>query len=151
MSLKQLENLIDSKDCVTSEGGILVTQESMTDTDVAKFYANEKADAPGAPNAPDAPDAPDAFKIDTPKINMNRGIGKPCTVVKKMSLRMSLRQQALHDAQPDGEDSDTGKFNAKKRQKKEATKAEAKKSNTILTSIRLSLRKKALYETHNYG
>ena len=43
----------------------------MADADVAKVDVNAKADAP---------DASDASNIDTPKINMKRGIGKPCAV-----------------------------------------------------------------------
>ena len=64
---------------------------------------------------------------------------------------MSLGQQALQDAQSDGEGADTGKFDAKKEAKKEATKADTKrKSNAILTSRRFYLKQKALRGTRNY-
>ena len=54
------------------KGGVLVTQESMTDADAAKIGANAKSDASDASNA---------SNIDTPKIDVKRGIGKLCTVV----------------------------------------------------------------------
>ena len=46
----------------TGEGGVLVTQERMVDSDTAKVVANAKADAS------------DASKINTLKINVKRGI-----------------------------------------------------------------------------
>ena len=58
----------------TGEGGVLVTQERITDADVAKVDANTKEDAPDASNASSA------SKIDTHKINVKRGIGKPCAI-----------------------------------------------------------------------
>ena len=69
-----MDNLKASKDCGTGEGGVLVTQERMTDTDATKVDANAKADGP------DASDASDGSKINTPNINGKGGIGKPCTI-----------------------------------------------------------------------
>ena len=54
------------------EGGVLVTQERMTDTDSAKVDVNTKADARNAS---------DSSRINTPEINLKKGIGKPCIVV----------------------------------------------------------------------
>ena len=57
------------------EGGVLVTQERIKDADAAKVDANAKSDAPYTS------DASDSSNIDTPKIDVNRGIGKLCAVV----------------------------------------------------------------------
>ena len=46
-----MENLKYGKDSVSGEGGFLVTQERMIDTDTAKVDTNAKADAPDASNA----------------------------------------------------------------------------------------------------
>ena len=63
---------------------------------------------------------------------------------------MSLRQQTLCDAQSYGEDADTGKFDAKKEAKKEATKVDAKrKSDVISTSRCFYFRQRSLRETRN--
>ena len=50
----------------------MVTQERMTDTDSAKVDVNTKADARNAS---------DSSRINTPEINLKKGIGKPCIVV----------------------------------------------------------------------
>ena len=70
--LRQLENLTSGKDGGTGEGGVLVTQEMMSDADAAKVDVKEKS---VAPNPSDASDASDASKINTPKIDAKRGIG----------------------------------------------------------------------------
>ena len=120
----------------------MVTQESTTDADAAKVNVNAKSDAPDASNA---------SKIDTPKINVKIMIVKPCAISIILSRQVSLRYLALNDAQSDGKGADTGKFDAKKEAKREATKSDIKqKSDTISTSRRLSLRQEALRETHNY-
>ena len=72
VSLRQLDNLTSGKDGGTFEGGVLVNQERMIDADTAKVDVNAKADAP---------DASAASEIDTPKIDVKRGIGKLCAVV----------------------------------------------------------------------
>ena len=90
MSLRHLVNLTSGKYGVTGEVGFLVTQERMTDNDMAKVDANTKADTP---------DASDASKINTPKINVKRGIGKSCAVAIALSSHVSLIQQDLLDAQ----------------------------------------------------
>ena len=125
-------------------------QESMKYADAAKVGANAKADAPEASNASNA------YKINTPNINVNRGMVKPCAVSIALSRRMSLRQQALRDTQSYGEVADTGKFDAtidaKKEAKKEVTKSEMKlKSDAISTSRCVTLINMALFETQNYG
>ena len=51
VSLRQTENLKYGKDSVSGEGGFLVTQERMIDTDTAKVDTNAKADAPDASDA----------------------------------------------------------------------------------------------------
>ena len=71
VSFINLEKPTYGKDGGTGEGGVLVTQERMTDADTANVDANAKADAPDASNAP---------KINTPKINVKRGIVKLCAV-----------------------------------------------------------------------
>ena len=68
MSLRQLDNLESGKYGEMGEGGVLVTQERITNTDAAKVDSNTKADAPDASNA---------FKIYIPKIDVKIGIGKP--------------------------------------------------------------------------
>ena len=65
-----------------------------------------------------------------------------------LSLHVSLRQQALRDAQTYGDGADTGEFDAKRRGKKSDAK---RKSDVISTSRRLYLRQKSLLETHNSG
>ena len=113
----------------------------MADADVAKVDVNAKADAP---------DASDASNIDTNKIDVKRGIGKPCAVAIVLYRHVSLRQQTLCDAQSYGEDADTGKFDAKKEAKKEATKVDAKrKSDVISTSRCFYFRQRSLRETRN--
>ena len=72
LSLRQLDNPTDGKDGGTGEGGVLVTQERMTDTDSAKVDVNTKADACNASNS---------SRINTPEINLKKGIVKPCIVV----------------------------------------------------------------------
>ena len=84
--------MTSGKDGGTGKGGVLVTQESMIDANTAKVYVKAKADAPDASNNPDT------SKIDTPKIDVRRGIGKPCAIAIALSWRVSLRQQALRDA-----------------------------------------------------
>ena len=69
MSLIQIDNLTAVNYGETGEGGILVTQYSMIDTDVAKVDANDKADAYNAS------DGSDSSNVDTPKINVRRVIG----------------------------------------------------------------------------
>ena len=85
----------------------------MADTDAAKVDANAKADAP---------DASDCSKIDNLKIDVKRGIGKPCTVAIALSQSVSLRQQALHESHSYGEGAYTLKFDATIEAKKEAKK-----------------------------
>ena len=102
-------------------------EERMTDADADKVDVNAKSDAP------DASDASNGSKIDNPKINVKRGIGKPCAVPITLFLRVYLRHQALRDSQSDGDVAYTGKFDAtidaekeaKKEIKKEAKKAYA--------------------------
>ena len=53
-----------------------MTQDRIADTDAAKVDVNAKADAP---------DASGASNTDTIKIDVKRGIGKPCTVAIAMS------------------------------------------------------------------
>ena len=123
-----------------------MTQERMTDHNAGKADENTKADIS------DASDDSNASKINTPKIDVSRGILKPCDIAISLYQNFSLRQQVLHYARSGGEGSDTGKFDAKKEAKKEATKANAKqKSDAILTYRRLYLIQKALRETHNLG
>ena len=122
MSLIQLDNFTAGKDGGTVEGGVLVTQDRMTDTDASKVDANAKSDAPNAS---------DGSKIGAPKIHVKRGIVRPCSVAIVLSRNVSLIQKFIRDAQSDGEGTDTGKFDvsidtkkeAKKRQQKEATKS----------------------------
>ena len=64
----------------------MLIKERKTDADVAKVDANEKSDAPNASVASDG------SKIDTPNIDMKRGIEKPCAVVIALSWRMYFRQ-----------------------------------------------------------
>ena len=108
--MRQLEKLTSGKDGGTSEGGVLVAQERITDADAANIDANEKVDAS------------DVSNVDTPKIGVNRGIGKPCAVAIALYRRVFLRQHALHDAQSYGEGADTGQFIAKKGKKKRQQK-----------------------------
>ena len=74
--LRQLYNLTAGKYGGTGEGGVLVTQQRIVDADATKVDVNAKVDAP---------DASDASKIDTTKINVKRGIGKPCAIVITLS------------------------------------------------------------------
>ena len=76
MSLRQMENLTSYKYCGTCGGGVLVTQERMIDADGDKVDADTKTAAPYAS---------DASNIDTPNIDVKRGIGKPCTVAIELS------------------------------------------------------------------
>ena len=64
----------------------------MSDADVAKVDANAKADAPNPS------EASDGSKINTPKINVKRGIGKTFAIVIAMYQHVSLIQQAIRDA-----------------------------------------------------
>ena len=73
--MRQLNKLTSRKDGGKGDGGVLVTQERMADADADKVDANAKADAP------DASDAYNSSKIETPKIDLKRGIGKPCVIV----------------------------------------------------------------------
>ena len=107
--LRHLEKLTAGKYYVTGEGGVLVTQERMADADAAKVDVSAKADAPDASNAP---------KINTPKIDVKKGMGKLCAVEIVLSRRVSLRQKSLCESQAYGGGSETGKFYAKKRQKR---------------------------------
>ena len=61
--------MTSEKDGGTGEGGVLVTQERMTDYDTVKADVNAKSDASDASNA---------SKINTPKIDVKRGIIEPC-------------------------------------------------------------------------
>ena len=64
-SSRHLDHLTSGKYGGTGEGGALVMQERITEADVAKVDANAKADAP---------DASGGSKIDTPNIDVKRGI-----------------------------------------------------------------------------
>ena len=99
-----------------------MTQERISDTDAAKVDVKEKS---VAPNPSDASDASNASNINTPKIDVKRGIGKPRAVAISLSQCMYLRQQVFRESQLYGEGADTGKFNAKKESEKEATKTDA--------------------------
>ena len=117
----------------------------MIDADTDNVDAKVKADAP---------DASRGSKIDIPKIDVMRWIGKMCEIMIALSQCFSFINQALRDAQSAGECTYTGKFHAtidaKKETKKEATKSDAKqKSNAILTSRHVTLRQKSLRETQN--
>ena len=72
----QLDNLAAENYGGTGEDSFLVTQERMADADVAKVDVNAKAYAPDASNA---------SNIKTPKIQLKRGIVKPCDVVIVLS------------------------------------------------------------------
>ena len=78
--------------------------ESMTESDVAKVDVNAKADTP------DASDSSKGSKIDTPNIDLKRGIGKMCNILIVLYQLVSLAYKALSDAKSDGEGADTGKF-----------------------------------------
>ena len=78
-----------------------MTQDRMTDNDAANVDAKSKTDAP------------DASNIDTPKNDVKTGIGKTCFVATKLFRLVYLIHQSLRDDQSDGEDKDTGKFDAK--------------------------------------
>ena len=78
-----------------------MTQDRMTDNDAANVDAKSKTDAPKA------------SKLDTPKIYVKTGIGKTCVVATKLYRLVYLIHQSLRDDQADGEDKDTGKFDAK--------------------------------------
>ena len=54
----------------------MVTQERISDADTTKFDENAKSNSP---------DASSASKIDTPKIDVKIGIGKPCAVAMTLS------------------------------------------------------------------
>ena len=130
VSFRQLDNLAAGKDGGTGEGGVLVNQYRMTDADAEKVDANEKSDNP---------DTSDSFKIDTPMIDVKRGIGKPCAVAIKLYRHEYLIQHSLHDAQSDGEGADTGTFDAKKRQKMRQQKTEFQNAKQSLMTERLVL------------
>ena len=83
---------------------------------MAKVGANVKSDASDTSNASNT------SKIDTLNIDVNRSMGEQCIIKTELSLRVSLRYQALCDAQSDGEGADTGKFDAKKRDQKRGNK-----------------------------
>ena len=85
MSFRHLDNLKSGKYGETGEGGVLVMQEITKDSDTAKVDANVKADAPDDSNVFNG------SKIDTPKINVKRGIEKPCAAEIVLYWRMSLR------------------------------------------------------------
>ena len=123
--LRHLENLKYGKGGVTGEGGVLVTQDRMTDANAAKVCANATVDATNSS---------DSSKIDNQKIDVKRGIGKPCAISIALYLFVSLIQQALRDSQSDGQGEDTGKFDAtigtEKEAKKEATKADTNENPT---------------------
>ena len=118
-----LENLTEGNYVGTDEGGVLLKEERMTDADADKVDVNAKSDAP------DASDASNGSKIDNPKINVKRGIGKRYAVPITLFWRVYLRHQALHDSQSNGEVVYTGKFDATIDAEKEA-KEEAKKEGT---------------------
>ena len=106
VSLRQLDNLKAGNDGVMGEGGVLVTKEKMIDDDTAKVDVNAKADAPNASNTSGV------SNIDTHKIHVKIGIGKPCTVAIGLSWCVSLEQQALCDTHSSGEGIETGEFDA---------------------------------------
>ena len=108
-----MEKLTYGKDGGMGGGSFLLTQEGMTDTDADKVDANTEADAPNASSG---------SKINTPKIDMKRGIGKPYTVLIEISWRVSLRQQAFLESHSAGEGENTGEFDAIIDAKKEAKK-----------------------------
>ena len=89
VSLRNLDNLTSAKYGETGGGGVLVMQERIEDAHAAKVDVNAKADAPDASNA---------SNIDTTKIDVKRGIGKPCSVAIAMSQCVSLIHQSLCDA-----------------------------------------------------
>ena len=68
----------------------------------------------------DASNASVRSNINTPKINVKRGIGKPCAVEVSMSRHVYLIQKSLCDAHSYGEGADKGKFDAVIDTKKEA-------------------------------
>ena len=74
VSLRQLDNLKDGNNDGTGYGVVLVTQDRMIDSYTAKVDVKAKADATKKS------DDSDASKINTPKINVKRGIGKPFAV-----------------------------------------------------------------------
>ena len=75
--MRQLDNLISKKDDGTGDGGVLVTQDRMTDADADKVDANAKSDAP---------DASDASNIDTPKIDVKIG----CTMLNDGACKLMM-------------------------------------------------------------
>ena len=93
----------------------------MTDADAAKVDADTKSDVPNASAASEG------SNIDTPNINVKRGIGKPCAIAFLISWRVSLRQQALCDAHSYGEGAYTGTFDVTIDTKKEAKKRHKKR------------------------
>ena len=68
-------------------------QEITKDSDTAKVDANVKADAPDDSNVFNG------SKIDTPKINMKRAIGKPFAIAIALYQPVSLRHMVLFDSQ----------------------------------------------------
>ena len=69
VSLRQLEDLASEKDGGKGDGGVLVTQERMTDADADKVDANAESYAS------------DASKVDTNKIDVKRGIETKCSAL----------------------------------------------------------------------
>ena len=88
------------------EDDVLVTKEKMIDSDSGKVNVNTKADTS------EASDTSNGSKINSPKIDVKRGIGKSCVVAITLAWRVSLRQHSLYGTQLACEDSDTGKFDA---------------------------------------
>ena len=77
-----MENLSSKNEGGTGEGGILVTQDRMIDSDSTKVNMKFKADASDTSNS---------SKISTPKVDLKKEIGKLFAVVVALSLRVSLR------------------------------------------------------------
>ena len=103
MYLRHMDNLTPGKYDGTGEGGVLVIREMTKDALAAKVDMNTKSDDPDASNA---------SKIDTTKIDVKIGIGKPLPVLIALYQRVSLRQQSLYDTQSADEGLDTGNFDA---------------------------------------
>ena len=71
-----MEKLKSGKDGGNNEGSVLVMKGRLANNITAKVDANSKLDAPNDPNA---------SNINTPNIDIPRGIGKNCAVVMVMS------------------------------------------------------------------
>ena len=78
VSLRHLDKPTSGEAGVMGEGGVLVMQQSTTEVDADKVDTNAKSDAPDTSDASDASDASNASNIDTPNINVKRGIRKKC-------------------------------------------------------------------------